>query len=320
MSEATKVTREHISSNLSVLEKSVNKGRTPSGTELSNNFGHLRTIFSPEAVKISELSENKITEPLNTSETLVKEKHAQHVQPPPQLNEQQTTQSGNQYIKAIAIAKAQRIKNKQQKKRQLSASAKSTQAENSIHPLSDCEGDNYFTPPATPIRKKRIISSMATSKPITDYLSPTAKETTLDENRQQEEQDMETQEKPTENITALSLETVMAMFHQLEQRMTNVEAGKETHPVQNEQLEQLKELKTSEILKVSQMQSQIDKCLGEIKDLRKENFILDRAARRSNMLINDLVERLEKLEMNNYRKMITISGLYIYGENKADRV
>ena len=143
----TSLSDSFLNKTSSELNKVKNKGRTPSGNILSNNFGDIRTIFSPEGCKTCDNSAIATSQPEKS-----------------ELNN--SLRLSDSAIKASAIAKAQRIK----RKRAESASRKNITSPTS----SDCEGEkdfDFFTPPATPVRKKVAVGKKATSKPITEYLS-----------------------------------------------------------------------------------------------------------------------------------------------------
>ena len=111
-------------------------------------------------------------------------------------------------------------------------------------------------------------------------------------------------------MTAVNLNTVVGMFQRLEQRLDGLEANKCSQQ-HNGACEQ-------HLMEVSDVKKSVEQCEQEIRELRRENFILDRAAKNTACLMSEITDRLEKLEIQNHKKMIAISGLHVYGERKLD--
>ena len=68
------------------------------------------------------------------------------------------------------------------------------------------------------------------------------------------------------------------------------------------------------------LKKELTKCKSEVRELRRDNFILDRAAKTTAVMMKDVLDRLSKLEITNHKRMVTISGLFIQSEKKRDMV
>ena len=295
-----------------------NKSRTPSGNTISVKIGDIRTIFSPDRYQVCEKEFLKINHPYqqrlrnSSSRSSGLNRSSDH-----------TGKPGVTSIRAV----------KTNNKTQTVSAIKDTSKSASGNRVIEEEADNYFTPPATPIRKLRQLRSSSQSNSpdqrITKFLNRlgmsddtafrSLQSTTelIEENTSgtSEVENMETNA-PVEEIMTMDLPTVLAMFKRIEDRLSKIENKDYTCNTENKNVEQR--------LKLLEQQSdngeQVSALKHEIKLLKRENFLLDRAAKMSLTTIDQLVERVSKLELNNSRKTVSINGLYVYSDKKEEIV
>ena len=287
------------------------KSRTPSGNVISVNIGDIRTIFSPEKFKISELSHLKL-----------KVGQPSHQRLRNSCSSDRTLRSSCSTRVLITT------------KKQNSEKSRHNSTPHSMIKEVNEEGDNFYTPPATPVRatrSQRNTGVNATSKQtesITKYLSrPKAPQNmssspaailcpgTNTEPNDEERMEITQQE----DISTMNLTTIMQMFKRIEDRLQKIEQKDNQQPCR-EDAKKLTEIEATAKKDNEQTAEQVSSLKDEIKLLKRENFLLDRAAKMSIMTINNLSDRMAKLELNNSKKTIAISGLYIYGEKKEECV
>ena len=244
-----------------------NKTRTPSGSEFSFNFGDVRTIFSPERYRnLSESnSQAKIAHPYYT-----------------RMNATCSEITNRTSVKAV---------NNQCKAKSVNQPSKSKQT------IIEEEGENdgFYTPPATPVRSKKGVNSPKIlkkgSKTIADYLNqkPGPKKNTNNEEEAMDQHQQPTMKGQEDQVKALDLPTVMTMFGRIEQRLKTIEE-KQNEPTHQQCSEQCQNSK-----QVSQLQEDLANCKCEIKSLKRENFLLDRAAKLTLSMVNTLNEKMDRL-------------------------
>ena len=101
------------------------------------------------------------------------------------------------------------------------------------------------------------------------------------------------------------------MFKRLEDRLNSIEnSNKVTHPQQQET--------TTTEDQVSQYDARLLQYQQEIKSLKLKNYQMQCANRMAYCAMENITKKMSKLEISNNRKMITISGLFTYGEKKED--
>ena len=283
--------------NTDELSDKLKKARTPSGNVISVNFGDIRNLFSPERYQVKEVKVSEKAAYLKINHPLRQ-----------RLRNSRSTKHISKQGESI------KVERRPQKPVYLCVTPTRSRSVTDIEELQ--EADNYFTPPATPSREKiNIKETMAqsqTSKTLHSYLkepsasnqqSVTESEATATDHFDQP------MEGSQETVTALNLTTVMGMFQKINERLGAIEKKDRQIPHQPHDGKE-----------VSEMQKQIDLQKDEIKYLKRENFLLDRAAKITISHMNDLTERVAKLELNINKKMIIISGLFIYADNKQDNI
>ena len=178
-------------------------------------------------------------------------------------------------------------------------------------------------PPATPLRGSRRDQSIPRSKPITAYLSHKKMPDDTENAMQPQLQNADnttlkktiqpTEAKAMDEPKAINVVTVMEMFKTINSRLDVIEAK------QDEQSGAIQNPENSEILKLD-YDSKVSALQEQVKNLRRENFVLDRVAKMSLQTISDLNNRVAKLELNVSRKTVSISGLIVYSKNKDEIV
>ena len=266
------------------------KGRTPSGNVISVNFGDIRNLFSPDRYCVKQNGSKKaaclkVNQPLK------------------QRLRNTKSRSSEDQGKQMGIAK-------KVKKQDIKTTPKRISANNIAFEESD--RDFYFTPPATPIRMIKAAEPIdATSKEQTtikgaaeNTISAVANPLLKSEQPINLERDMEIEQ---ETVKSLDLPVVMEMFRKINERLSVIEGQTGTTQPHPEQVTQ-----------VSDLQETVIQQQEEIKKLKRENFLLDRASKVNYMKMEDLSDRIARLELTANKKMVAISGLYIYCQKKED--
>ena len=122
--------------------------------------------------------------------------------------------------------------------------------------------------------------------------------------------DMEIMDTSTNNqeeeATAVSLKTVMAMFHKLEERMMQMEQRKPSPGKPDEKNE------------VRLLKKELEAKNDEISHLKQQTSQMQRASRLAYSTIDSLTKRMSMLETNANKRMISISGLFIHSQKKDE--
>ena len=297
------------------------KARTPSGNVISVSFGDIRSIFSPERYRVSEQSKNNTPGAWKGNQPLKQRLRKAHAR---DLN---TRTIASQHSKSDFNAKSVKQKlSTQDINKQQSA-------------LSDSE-ENYFTPPATPIRKAitgdqnttpKIKHRQTTLKYVTQRKMPNTTSNQADtvvtmqsaENSSQahpaspaKELRNSSQADSGEEIKAISIKAVIEMFKRLENRIDGLEGkNNQQHLPPNDQHTQDAQ-KTAD--KVSTLEVELESCKVELDTLKRKNHLMKCANKLAFNAIDELNKRLSTLELTNAKKTVSIHGLYIYQEKKED--
>ena len=283
------------------------KSRTPSGSTSTISVDYLRTIFSPSKAKISEKSTLKVNQPYH-----------QRLQNSPSTD----------YISKSTVT----VKATKTRRHRNNTVEEDTDQWLASKQTSLDESDNFYTPPATPRRSKRAITpamnaKTTNSQSIKQYLNMPLKQndhsamdpgsTSVKQPNLQADEHLTDMEgiQESETVQTLDLQTVMSMFTKLNNRLQTIE------DTQKAQAQRKCDHSTEQVTQqVSQLSEDLTHCKEEIKMLKRENFILDRAAKLTLRSLNDVTERLEKLELTHNRRMASISGLYVYSKKKDELV
>ena len=315
-------------------EEQVGKNRTPSGSDFQFAFKQIRNIFSPEKVEEESLCEQTG----NLSDSQVK------VGPPLTLDKRRhstgtRTSSIVQTVKNRATARAfTRVKDQCKQSDQ-----------------SDSDTDAFHTPPATPkriinkakrLRRTKTPKHSAIQKSVNQYFK-TSKENTMDKTANQDEvaaeppitdadsgarceSSMETDVKTTDSdITSekellafaaeaqtkipdaeipevLHIRTVMKMFKTLQQQKPSEQSQEWKTEIDKFMTEDCKKNDERIVLLKEELQWS-----------RKKERIMARTVQRLQDITTELAQRVENLEINNAKRCIVISGLYVSGKKDA---
>ena len=305
------------------------KSRTPSGTTISNSFGDLRSIFSPEGFKTGE----QLRQLSSSTSSLV-------INQPWSPSKDDLTGTGVE----SAISGA----------RNKGWFSQLARCESDPNPIClsvnkqktatiDTE-DFYFTPPATPVAKKRKTKEKSPSprikasesiikfvKPIkmiesgmdqTTNTSPKKMDTNISSPNAQPSnpiadptscsQSMTTSQH--EEVKTLSLQSVMSMFKRLEGRIISVEEQVATN--NSTQQTQISDEQPKQ--RFEELIAELEVCKTEIDTLRRRNYLMKCANKVAFNSIDELSKRVNNLEMDKTRRMVSIHGLYIYHEKKDE--
>ena len=299
----------------SIEEKTENKARTPSGNTISVKFGDIRAIFSPSRYKVSERASTKS---LKTNQPLQQRLRATR-------SNNSISLAGTSSIVKVVKRKSRRLNNQLfEEENQQDTLFTSKRL------YSDSEGENYFTPPGTPTIKKPVKRPKPhvsqTEKKMPNQLDQTLlKEPQVKEashsaeepaNHIQPDIEMQTDQEmmPTEKVKALNLELVMSMFNQLKSRLDKIEEKFPAEASGNE----IPDIDRKIDNKVSDYEAKVEECQTEIKALRVKNYQISCAHQLTLNRIDDLEKRMSKLELNDNRKTVAITGLFVYSESKED--
>ena len=281
-----------------------NKSRTPSGNVIAINFENIRSIFSQ--FKVSEQAtpnckELKINQPFKQ-----------------RLRSARNSDFKTKTSSIVKCVKPKRLQSVAPAHSEVLSSDE--EGEFFSQDASEVEAENYFTPPATPARKKRRIKKIRRSskegKFLTDYLkggrnskSSIMKKSSAEQVDVEKSEEMEYQASSEETVKAVNIHTVLEMFKKVEDRLKKIEEKQSIESVQVENTEEKE---------VSKLQTVVQQNQKEIENLKKVNLQMKSANRLAYSKIDDLSRRLAMLEVNTNRRMVSITGLYTYGSNKEE--
>ena len=317
-------TNRNCTSNAEDHETPNKKARTPSGTPILINFRDIRTLFSKDACQVSEKSlPLKVIQPYH-----------QRLRNSPRIAKN-TSCSIEHNIKTVASANAKttvssRVSTRSKKQGLLNLGKQTTPSKDiAFEWESDSEVDNFYTPPATPKVRNNKARNLNSTRAITKYLNPKTMESSqsASSNFSQEtrpktvpspEEGMETNSSQDESVKTLDLPTVMEMLTNINQRLQTIESNQKL--AAQPQPELTKRIEKLERSKVNIDQEEVSALKQEVKELKRDNFILDRAAKMLNNTVCELNQRLSKIELNNNKKIVAITGLYLYGTKRNERI
>ena len=215
-----------------------NKSRTPSGNVIAINFENIRSIFSQ--FKVSEQATP------NCKELKINQPFKQRLR---------SARNSDFKTKTSSIVKCVKPKRLQSGAPAYSEVLSSEEeGEFFSQDASEVEAENYFTPPATPARKKRRIKKTRRSskegKFLTDYLKggKNNKSNIMKKSAEQVEVEnteaMEYQASSEETVKAVNIHTVLEMFKKVEDRLKKIE---EKQSIESAQVETTEEKEVSKL-------------------------------------------------------------------------
>ena len=283
--------------------------RTPSGNLLQGKVGKISTIFAPKrsAGDCISIVSNEVHEPLKLSADASR------------FNRQESKHAKCEHDNANRV---KTHKHDERKRRCPKLLIEEVQSETEL----DSEG--YFTPPSTPhgvLRKfpsfdnnPESSKSMADLKQAEVQEAPSQSSESLEDSSQNStkviqitaelEQMMESHDENTLGAQLIDIKIVHSMFKRMEESF-------------NQKLERIKQ-DCEEMLKQDQRDenSNSDKedDIDQIRRAMRATQLKQRASKSAIHSIcesnKEMQERVVKLELNNYKKMILINGLSIHGK------
>ena len=306
------------------------KTRTPSGTELQNKVSGIRTFFSPDS------EEKEVVCPIqNQSQS------TETVEPSAKVG---TREVNIPIVKDNSYRPSRSTRSSDSKRKQTEDDHDNDQSPKVLKQscfsiigkkikyqtvkkaskADDNDFETFITPPGTPIRRMKQNSETAQDEGATNMeVSPNPEDEQHQKNSIFQTLFKEITEKENdnndENIVVSGIEdipetinvkSVHSMFKKLEKQF--------------EERVQKMENQISNATKVKQItdtvpRSEYDKLVQEVKTTKIKNRALHSAVQTMWQEIEDMTARLKKIEINNSKKSIVISGLYT-GDEKFEAI
>ena len=278
------------------------KPRTPSGSILNNPVSKLRTIFSPEDKKIHEV-------PSIACDKVIKDnsQREHHSGTDNQSSVETPTKrlSASVYPSSKGRVFARRVKT------------------NCVNCTSDSETENFVTPPATPKLWKRNTNNNFTG-PYCDEnrsnekqypINPSASEMASNTDMPITEEVQQLMQKfSEEGKTTMDIALVHSMFKRLEENFNKKLESIESrlNPATDTDDDSQAGWEGADQDRM-ELDSDVEALSANMDKLRIKNKTLKSAAHKlfDNSLVN--TDRIQKLELNSYKKMAILSGLYTTG-------
>ena len=286
------------------------KGRTPSGTVLSNSVGEIRTIFS----LCKELGYGNLDTFYENSQEI---NQPCTTEPLKELRERDTNINSSVNVNAIkrkarsAALKHQSVnsKTKQQGgvKQKLLGSRITHQEELSASNMKEVQSSDTSD------------TSVKTGEDLNSRSKPSEVKTTLESavdgmigQIQAQKQEM------GDDRNSVSITQVLEMFQQIKEEIkTKWEPAEQMQHIQTKCSEEvsaaMNQLHEQEKMK-------IDKMTADLSEWKHRTEVLTDVCERMNTKMADLTQKLENLELNNAKRSVAVSGLELNGQSKDDDI
>ena len=269
------------------------KARTPSGQFLENPVSKLRTLFSPE----------NAAEIFNTG------------QKGELVNGVQVLDCVHSVLAEGACgSKTSSVTNNIKEKSLKVKTCRLRNLENINETSADSDSENYFTPPATPKggsnNSQHLLARLLhQSKRLKRAMSINGTEEmdgqTVDADTSLPSQQIEKMMKDYkgEQPQTIDIQIVHSLFKQMEGRLIKLEARSNVSMDTDDNAERQME-----------KEDQLESLIKDVEKLKINTRTLKSAALKMTDEISESVSRIDKLELNNNRKMAMIVGLYTNGK------
>ena len=301
------------------VEQKQGKSRTPSGTELANTVSATRTIFSPENGIFQSIHETRQGDTHDTHD----KSHQDALTFPAAVTPSRSSEHKRKQTEDGHDQESQSVKVLRQSC--ISFAANKLQLQR-IKVQEDSDSEHFSTPPGTPIRKGRIQKKKKTTvKTTLTSTMPTEEQMQIDTLAKQTEdqsdnfkqiykeviedgpnnssnirsEDGEVEGDVDQMPMTMDIRSVHAMFRKLEQQMQD----------------KLDKISTNNINRVEENQETIkyedyQKIQRELTMTKIKNRALNSAVQVMWEEMEDMAARLSKLELNEARRAVVITGLY----------